>query len=596
MLARLLAPALVAVAVVAPAAPAGPVYTIDILSSEYYPQLRDAWMFKINNNGVAGGYIATASVGGPYLPTTYAGPGRFAPIPGLQSDIYQLSVTGIADDGTVTGLLLDAAGNFNAYVARDGSVRHLPAGTWTNGMTAGGTAYGYTFDPVTFGDTRAATVRDGVVTEYALSAGGFTNFLLTGGNDRGLFSVDGYSADFSQYGVFVYDAAADALAPLAAPADFPNPVVGKVLADGRVAGGAYSADFSEQRYGFWNPDGSFGGFLDTPAGLTSVRFNDAGRAVGLVGGVPYFYDGTSWTAGTVAGLNGYTLSGIDDYNNRGQFVGLVSQPGGGFAWGYVASPVPEPASLGLLASGGLGLLGYARRRRAGRASVLGLALALTVSGGGSARADEPKPQEIAGWGTVVDPDGDCTLIEAKGALSVKVPGTLHDLYPLQKNRKARANAPRVVREVTGDFTAAVKVSADWKPGGKLPGSTSYPFNGAGLVVYASDGDFVRLERNLWVGPTGPVSYTAPIHYAGGVLANKPGSTRDEFFKGRSTWLKVERAGQTLTTWVSHDGKEWTETAGLATAFPEAVRVGVVAVNSSDAAFAVTFEGLTVAGK
>lgn len=42
----------------------------EIISNDYYPQLRDAWMFRINNQGLAAGYIATAAANGPYLPTT----------------------------------------------------------------------------------------------------------------------------------------------------------------------------------------------------------------------------------------------------------------------------------------------------------------------------------------------------------------------------------------------------------------------------------------------------------------------------------------------------------------------------------------------
>ena len=38
-----------------------PAYAVDILSNENYPQLRDAWMFRINNQGLAAGYVATAS-------------------------------------------------------------------------------------------------------------------------------------------------------------------------------------------------------------------------------------------------------------------------------------------------------------------------------------------------------------------------------------------------------------------------------------------------------------------------------------------------------------------------------------------------------
>ena len=64
----LLVAATIALAGRAAAQTGGPAYSVDILSDQYYPQLKDAWMYRINNNGVAAGYIATDGAGGPFLP------------------------------------------------------------------------------------------------------------------------------------------------------------------------------------------------------------------------------------------------------------------------------------------------------------------------------------------------------------------------------------------------------------------------------------------------------------------------------------------------------------------------------------------------
>jgi hypothetical protein len=211
---------------------------------------------------------------------------------------------------------------------------------------------------------------------------------------------------------------------------------------------------------------------------------------------------------------------------------------------------------------------------------------------------DPKPDRrgLAAWGQVVDPNGDCTITENDGKLTIKVPGTLHDLNPGETDPKKRNTAPRVLREVQGDFVLTVKVTADWKPGNKLPSATTQPYNGAGLLVWGSNLDFVRLERNVWVSPKGRFSYRTPIYCVQGRPSNQFRSGRDEFFKGRSTWLKVERTGEKITTSISHDGKEWTETAVLTTKFPESVRVGVEAINSSDKEFVVEFEEFKIASK
>ncbi len=223
-------------------------------------------------------------------------------------------------------------------------------------------------------------------------------------------------------------------------------------------------------------------------------------------------------------------------------------------------------------------------------------ISLALVGALPGRADDKKLLERRGWGKAIDPDADCTMTEEQGKLTIKVPGSLHDLFPGQKDPKKRNNAPRVLQGVRGNFTALVKVTADWRPGAGLRGANTFPYNGAGLLVWESDTQFVRFERNLWVSPDGATSYTTPLQYANGRQVNATQTTRNEFFKGRSTWLKVQRTADTLTTHISHDGKDWLETATLTARLTEVVQVGVTAINSSDAEFVVAFEGFGIIGQ
>lgn len=108
-------------------------------------------------------------------------------------------------------------------------------------------------------------------------------------------------------------------------------------------------------------------------------------------------------------------------------------------------------------------------------------------------------------------------------------------------------------------------------------------------------EFVRLERNVFVRNVS-ISYTTPFQFKGSKQVTNVKTTQDDFFKGRSTWLKLERMGGKLTTSISHDGKDWTGTATLEANYPETVRVGVEAVNSSDKAFGVEFAELKITGK
>ena len=209
------------------------------------------------------------------------------------------------------------------------------------------------------------------------------------------------------------------------------------------------------------------------------------------------------------------------------------------------------------------------------------------------RGDDKKPQEIKGWGKVVDPDGDCKVKEEKGKLTITVPDTLHNLNPA-----IASNAPRVLQEVEGDFVATVKVTGEFKPGQKATKPTGYPFNGAGLLIWKDDKNCVRLERNIWWMPDqGMHACYPPLleYYKDGVYQNtNPPGTTDEFFKGRSTYVRLERKGDKVAASYSHDGKEWMAVKEITVDLPKKVHVGVAAVNSSDKPFTVEFEDFKIA--
>lgn len=360
----------------APARAQAQPYTIDILSSEYYPQLRDSWMFFINNQGVAAGYVATESSQGPFLPATYTGGGRFQTY-GIESRSYYYSVTGIDDRGFMVGNVTNQDGSQTPYIARNGVAEFpiLPGEfPLLDGISNAGTIYASTV----YSDTNAIgvfTLRDGIVNRLPISAPGITHFFSETGrglSNAGLLSLSGYSDNFSVFHNYLYDIPTGRLAQVAAPAGYDRTTIRQVTGSGLVFGRAYLADGSGSRYGFWNADGSFRSFFDAPAGTFNVQINNFGQAIGLNAGRPLFFDGASWSEREVLGLNGYTLAGINDFNDRGQFVGLAFNPQQSFLWGYVATPqqpaIPEPSSAVLLALGLIGPLGGAvlRRQRARR--------------------------------------------------------------------------------------------------------------------------------------------------------------------------------------------------------------------------------------
>jgi len=73
-------------------------------------------------------------------------------------------------------------------------------------------------------------------------------------------------------------------------------------------------------------------------------------------------------------------------------------------------------------------------------------------------------------------------------------------------------------------------------------------------------------------------------------------TLDEFFQGRSTWLRLERRGQKVTASYSHDGKDWTAAKEITVELPKKIQIGVSAVNTSTKPFKAEFEDLKLTVK
>ncbi len=195
--------------------------------------------------------------------------------------------------------------------------------------------------------------------------------------------------------------------------------------------------------------------------------------------------------------------------------------------------------------------------------------------------------EITGWGTVIDPDGDCDVKESDGSVIVKLPAGKHDLWYGSKET-INFNSPRVLQQIDGNFVATVRVTAYWDRGIADGGG----YNGAGLVVWESEEQYLRLERNRFDFGRGTYTYTSPL-YDQNSRRVFYSSTRDEFFKGNTTWLRIIRNGSNFATNISHDGKKWITTGVVNTEFPNAVRVGIHAINLTESSFAVRFDKFSI---
>ena len=91
-------------------------------------------------------------------------------------------------------------------------------------------------------------------------------------------------------------------------------------------------------------------------------------------------------------------------------------------------------------------------------------------------------------GQVINPDGDSQILLDQRNATITVPGSAHDLSA----ELNLVNAPRVLQSVEEDFIAEVTVAGTVRPAGEptVPGRP--PFNGAGILLWQDEGNYVRL--------------------------------------------------------------------------------------------------------
>lgn len=196
------------------------------------------------------------------------------------------------------------------------------------------------------------------------------------------------------------------------------------------------------------------------------------------------------------------------------------------------------------------------------------------------RKDAPKE-----WGTVVDPDGDCRVRQDGDRITITVPPTHHDLTYTDKFMKL--NAPRVLKPVTGDFRLEATVPAVPLPAKGTSSSGAHSFVSGGLLVWADDKNFIRLDRAA-EGESGS-EFVWVERFTDGMSA----AQKLHPVKNLATALRVERRGDRLTFAIRQalDPDAWEEVHAEDVKLPAAVRVGAHAINTTTREFAPRLEGL-----
>lgn len=197
---------------------------------------------------------------------------------------------------------------------------------------------------------------------------------------------------------------------------------------------------------------------------------------------------------------------------------------------------------------------------------------------------------VVSCGTVIDPDGDCSFRDNNGDITISVPRGEHELWYGARKSQKRFNAPRVMREIEGDFVAQVKVTGNWQPN-----NTSYA-RAAGLVVWDSPKQYLRHERCHFIhsGTGEHACFKAPVYDVNYRRVSDANAGSNAHYQGTSTWLLMQRKGQTIHTWIKHErGSDWQHTGSVTTQFPRRVQVGIDAINRSSTEFTVLFEDLRI---
>ena len=178
-------------------------------------------------------------------------------------------------------------------------------------------------------------------------------------------------------------------------------------------------------------------------------------------------------------------------------------------------------------------------------------------------------------------------------------GRPHGLYPARHTLRhadrllwhlGQFNAPRVLKNVTGDFSFTVNVSMGLEPGRSSRSDFYSEFHGAGILIWDSKHLFATAERNIFTtyqpGSRDAPGYDLPrswinaraFHYGSDMFHVHWGAAR--FFGEAASRLRVERKGMQLTFSLQRDSLQWIETGKVSLPLSESVQVGVMVSNAS----------------
>lgn len=198
--------------------------------------------------------------------------------------------------------------------------------------------------------------------------------------------------------------------------------------------------------------------------------------------------------------------------------------------------------------------------------------------------------EIAGtrlgsWGMAIDPDRDCKIEDRGKSLEISIPNTHHDLNA--DNNKL--NSPRVVRELTGDFTMTVKVSGDFTPSTQSTNPKAIPYIGAGILVWRDSDNYIFLGR-AGINRGGRINEFAAFEER---EWGTRGALNNRVIPSGDAYLRLERRNNRILGSISKDGRTWSRLDPMEPTYPSTLKVGLYAINGCTKPITVTFDHFSV---
>ncbi len=202
------------------------------------------------------------------------------------------------------------------------------------------------------------------------------------------------------------------------------------------------------------------------------------------------------------------------------------------------------------------------------------------------------------WGTLTAPkgdgatsvDGDTLILTLNVAWDRLKPGA--EGAPPESPEVENRNLPRILQDVSGDFTAEVTLPGPlkWVEPETVIDETTSPTGVAGILIWVDEENFARLDR---VGTL----QGDQIQYTCDFLITREGTQVFHGSKALSVaavGLRFERSGDRLRASLTQNGgQSWTNFRSQVIDLPPAAKIGIAAFNNSDKPLIAEFQRFTL---